>query len=157
MSTSSDQMAFDFVESSVPAAGEDVAARCAHCRGKISVAAWYATDTRLHFCNPDCRRAWVNAQPSFEVQLGRAAKQRGANWVLQARVARERDGFACQICSISEEDLGRQLDVHHKIPYRSFASNVEANRLENLISLCPSCHIKQETELRRELPLFNKT
>ncbi len=157
MSTSSDQMAFDLFESSVPPDGEDVAARCEQCHGKISVAAWYAKHTRLHFCNPECRRAWVDAQPSFKVTLGRTSKQRGANWVLQARGARERDGFACQICSISEEDLGRQLDVHHKIPYRSFASNVEANRLENLISLCNSCHIKQETELRRELPLFNKT
>jgi DEAD/DEAH box helicase domain-containing protein len=53
--------------------------------------------------------------------------------------------------------LGRQLDVHHLIPYTSFKSNLEANKLENLVSLCPACHPKLEARLRRELPLFRQS
>ena len=154
MSASSDQMDFIFAGDSRLADGERVETRCAHCRQGISVPAWYAGETQLHFCGGDCRQAWTAAEPSFEVRLGQTSKRRGANWELQARKARERDGFACRQCGISEEDLGRQLDVHHKIPYRSFASNVEANKLEHLIAVCPSCHAKLEDALRRELPLF---
>lgn len=155
MSASSDQMGFNF--GSPPADDkEQVDTRCAHCRQQIAVRAWYAARTQLHFCGAHCRQAWTEAQPSFEVRLGATSKQRGANWELQARKARERDGFACRECGVSEEDLGRQLDVHHKIPYRSFASNIEANKLEHLVAVCASCHAKLETDLRRELPLFKK-
>ena len=157
MPASSDQMGFDFGEGSRPAVSDDISTRCARCRDKIVVPAWYIEQTQLHFCDATCRQAWTEAEPSFEVKFGKASKWRGANWEIQAREARARDSFACQACCVSEEALGRQLDVHHKIPYRSFPSNLEANKLENLVSVCPSCHAKLEAELRRELPLFKKT
>jgi DEAD/DEAH box helicase domain-containing protein len=34
--------------------------------------------------------------------------------------------------------------VHHKTPLRSFTSLEQANRLDNLVTLCPSCHHKAE-------------
>jgi|TARA_B100000809_G_C15101062_1_gene516939 DEAD/DEAH box helicase domain-containing protein len=74
---------------------------------------------------------------------------------LQARRARERDQFRCQSCGVTEEQLGGRLHVHHRIPFRRFRSNVEANKLEHLISVCPSCHQKEEAEIRRQLPLFS--
>ena len=110
----------------------------------------------LHFCNAQCRRNWAEEMPSFEVKLDGRPGRRGANWEVQARQARQRDGFRCQECGLSEEELGRQLDVHHKIPYSSFKSNLEANKLENLISVCPACHVKLEAQLRRDLPLFRQ-
>jgi predicted HNH restriction endonuclease len=154
MPASSDQIGFDFGEESRPAASDDISTRCAHCRDKIVVPAWYIGQTQLHFCDATCRQAWTEAEPSFEVKFGNASKRRGANGEIQAR---ERDSFACQVCGVSEEALGRQLDVHHKTPYRSFSSHLEANKLENLVSVRPSCHAKLEAELRRELPLFKKT
>ena len=42
----------------------------------------------------------------------------------------------------------RQHDVHHKIPFRSFTSIEEANRLENLTTLCRTCHQKVEQNVR---------
>jgi predicted HNH restriction endonuclease len=38
------------------------------------------------------------------------------------------------------------LDVHHITPFRTFkaARHQEANRLENLICYCPSCHLAVE-------------
>jgi 5-methylcytosine-specific restriction endonuclease McrA len=109
----------------------------------------------LHYCDDVCRRAWVEQEPNFEVRLEHGERRRrGANWELQARRARERDGFACQSCGVSEEQLGHRLHVHHRIPFRRFRSNVEANKLEHLVSVCPSCHQKEEAEVRRQLPLF---
>ena len=59
---------------------------------------------------------------------------------------RARDKYTCQVCGAVE--TGRQHDVHHKIPFRAFASTMEANRLENLTTLCPSCHHKVEQNVR---------
>lgn len=111
----------------------------------------------LHFCSPRCRQSWAEELPSLEVRLDGRPGRRGANWELQAGLARERDQFRCQECGITEEILGRQLDVHHKIPFASFRSSVDANQLDNLVSVCPACHVKVEARLRRELPLFRHT
>ena len=70
----------------------------------------------------------------------------GPDWMKIRERVRTRDGFRCQVCGAAEN--GRQHDVHHKIPFRQFVSHVEANRLNNLISLCPSCHRKAEQNVR---------
>ena len=59
---------------------------------------------------------------------------------------RTRDGFRCQVCGAAEG--GREHDVHHKIPFKAFTSAIEANRLDNLITLCSSCHRKAEQNVR---------
>lgn len=59
---------------------------------------------------------------------------------------RARDKYRCQVCGTPETT--RQHDVHHKIPFRAFTSLAEANRLENLTTLCPSCHHKAEQNVR---------
>jgi DEAD/DEAH box helicase domain-containing protein len=38
--------------------------------------------------------------------------------------------------------------VHHKIPFRTFASYQQANQLSNLVTLCPSCHRRAELVVR---------
>jgi DEAD/DEAH box helicase domain-containing protein len=38
--------------------------------------------------------------------------------------------------------------VHHKVPYRAINSAAEANRMDNLITLCPACHRKAEQNVR---------
>ncbi len=71
----------------------------------------------------------------------------GPNWAKQRDAARARDGYRCQVCYRPEEN-GRAHHVHHKVPFRSFPSFVEANRLENLITVCPECHRRVETAVR---------
>lgn len=66
----------------------------------------------------------------------------GPSWKKQRALARARDGFRCQVCGAAEGD--RPHDVHHKIPFRRFASAEQANQLSNLITLCPSCHRRAE-------------
>ena len=132
-------------------------ANCRHCGKAFEVPEFTAGDSiELRFCSPACRQQWAAETPTFEVRVGQRQGHRGGNWKVQAEKARKRDGYACRVCGVSEEELGRRLDVHHKIPYASFRSNVEANKLENLISVCPACHNRLEAEVRRDLPLFRK-
>jgi DEAD/DEAH box helicase domain-containing protein len=70
----------------------------------------------------------------------------GPTWPQIRDRARARDKYTCQVCGAVETN--RQHDVHHKVPFRAFTSFVEANRLENLITLCPSCHHKAEQNVR---------
>lgn len=70
----------------------------------------------------------------------------GPDWTRIRDRVRARDKYTCQVCGAIETN--RQHDVHHKIPFRSFTSFIEANRLENLTTLCPSCHHKVEQNVR---------
>ncbi|RLD00226.1 MAG: ATP-dependent helicase [Chloroflexi bacterium] len=74
----------------------------------------------------------------------------GPNWSAQRDAARARDGYICRHCGAAERE-GRQHDVHHITPFRTFGyvPGVNdfyelANRLENLITLCAACHRRVE-------------
>lgn len=102
-----------------------------------------------------------------------AVESRGPDWPVQRDRARARDGYRCVRCG-AEERPGRQHDVHHIIPFREFGwvpgendRYREANRLTNLITLCPQCHRLVERQvavqgalgglgrvLRHLMPLF---
>lgn len=157
--TSSDQMSFHFGDGEADQSRSPSRAEvsCRHCRKSYPVPEWYLDrGIVLHFCSSECRDAWTRETPSFDVKLEKRVGHRGANWQSQALKARQRDEFSCQVCGITEEELGRHLDVHHKIPYRSFKSNVEANKLEHLLAVCPACHARLEARLQKDLPLFRK-
>ena len=70
----------------------------------------------------------------------------GPDWPRIRDRVRARDKYTCQVCGAVE--TARQHDVHHKIPLRAFTSLAEANRLDNLTTLCPSCHHKAEQNVR---------
>ena len=70
----------------------------------------------------------------------------GPDWPRIRLAVRTRDEFRCQVCGMPES--GREHDVHHKIPFKAFTSAPEANRLDNLITLCSSCHRKAEQNVR---------
>lgn len=70
----------------------------------------------------------------------------GPGWSQTRDRVRARDNYTCQVCGAVE--MNRQHDVHHKVPFRAFTSFLEANRLENLTTLCPSCHHKVEQNVR---------
>jgi len=75
----------------------------------------------------------------------------GPNWATQRRRARERDGYRCRNCGLPEA-AGREHDVHHIRPFRTFdyrpnenRNYIAANALSNLMTLCPECHRRLET------------
>lgn len=83
----------------------------------------------------------------------------GPEWESLRRRVRERDGFRCAQCGAPERE-GRQHDVHHIRPLRAFLleagrkgqdltrARQEANRLDNLVTLCPACHRLAESVVR---------
>ena len=128
---------------------------CHQCGDVFQLPGWFsAAGLEFQFCTSECRKAWTKGTEAATVELKARRDVRGANWKIQSRLARERDGFRCFECGVGEQELGRQLDVHHRIPFRRFKSNVEANKLEHLISLCASCHKRSEAQMQRDLPLF---
>lgn len=96
---------------------------------------------------------WYALPPAFLEQLqelgawqGEPIRDYGPNWELQRRLARQRDGFRCRHCG-APEPPGREHDVHHLRPFREFGyipganeRYLQANALDNLITLCPRCH-----------------
>ena len=63
----------------------------------------------------------------------------GDDWDEIRQMIYRRDNFTCQSCGITHI----KLDVHHTIPYLDGGSN----EIDNLISLCRSCHMKIEHPL----------
>lgn len=65
----------------------------------------------------------------------------GPDWRGQRRRALKRDDHTCQFCGTTENE--REHDVHHKISYRICKNN----KLDNLVTLCRSCHTKVENAI----------
>ena len=73
----------------------------------------------------------------------------GPNWQGQRRLALERDGRRCRTCGASGDEI--TLHIHHIRPFREYGyvpgtnDNYRlANQLDNLVTLCPSCHRRAE-------------
>ncbi|MBI3240912.1 MAG: DEAD/DEAH box helicase [Chloroflexi bacterium] len=84
----------------------------------------------------------------------------GPNWEAQRNAARARDNFRCQQCNAVEPRDGPQHHVHHLRPFREFGyvrgenENYKlANELDNLMTLCPSCHRQVESANRAKSAL----
>ncbi|MEM7536278.1 MAG: DEAD/DEAH box helicase [Chloroflexota bacterium] len=78
----------------------------------------------------------------------------GPNWQQQRAKVRERDDYRCTQCG-APEPKSRQHDVHHLVPFRVFGyvpelneHYLEANRLDNLVLVCRTCHQRLESLVR---------
>ena len=81
----------------------------------------------------------------------------GPNWPEQREAALERDGHSCQECYMTRDqhyqNYDEDLHVHHKVPRRQIIDREEptldqfelANSLDNLVTVCKSCHKKLES------------
>jgi len=78
---------------------------------------------------------WTNAPNDY-----------GPDWDAIRERVRARDHYRCQGCGVPEN--GRPHHVHHKIPFRAFATSQQANELTNLVTLCPACHRRAELAVR---------
>jgi 5-methylcytosine-specific restriction endonuclease McrA len=121
--------------------GKDVSKQCERCDSTFTVAKCRAESAR--FCSQSCTGAWLSETIRGEKHprwVGGTSPY-GQGWNERKREkVRDRDGRKCQSCGLSEEDHATRLHVHHITPAREFDDPSPRNNLENLVSLCGSCH-----------------
>ena len=107
---------------------------------------------------------WIDQAVVEQLQAGGvllSPNDYGPNWPEMRNLARARDGYRCQQCGAAElpspetgegQGGGRQHDVHHIRPFREFGylpgvndNYLQANALDNLLTLCRACHHRAET------------
>jgi DEAD/DEAH box helicase domain-containing protein len=83
----------------------------------------------------------------------------GPSWPQARDAARARDGYQCRQCGAPER-VDQQHNVHHIRPFREFGyiegenrNDRPANDLDNLITLCPTCHHRAESARGRRSAL----
>jgi len=127
---------------------------CRYCNEEFEVKP--ARKDEAIFCSHKCYGKWLSENvkgenhPLYGETLEKMQGERnpawrggyepyyGENWHPQRRKALERDNHTCRVCGMEED--GREHDVHHIVPRREFDTVEEANILDNLITLCRSCH-----------------
>lgn len=103
-------------------------------------------------CSEECRGSWLSesftgdGHPNWK---GGGNEPYGKGWNSVRQRALERDCYSCVICSKTEEEIGRNPDVHHIIPVRAFIESdryrkEDAHYPENVASLCIGCHRKAD-------------
>lgn len=103
-------------------------------------------------CGRECLGEWLSEafrgsdHPNWK---GGDTGRYGPGWNRVRRQALERDGFQCVLCGAGTADIGRNPDVHHIVPVRTFEQSethdlTDAHFLTNVVSLCQSCHRKAD-------------
>lgn len=116
---------------------------CRQCGADIRVLpSQIEQQQRGFFCDLECYGRWLS-----ENIVGRDHHQwqggginYGKNWWRVRRRALDRDDHRCQHCGSTAAELGREPDVHHITPVREFDRPEDAHMLENVVTLCRSCH-----------------
>jgi hypothetical protein len=118
--------------------------KCFHCGKEFERTSSRIYNARHSFCSVKCMNEnldhRIRGEKHYCYTNGKTCERRGRGWKKIREKVRERDGFTCQYCGVTEKEYGKKLDVHHIKPFREFSSSEEANDFKNLILLCPSCH-----------------
>lgn len=88
------------------------------------------------------------AEQLYELGILLRPNDYGPNWQKRRREALDRDAHRCRSCGASDQT---GLHVHHIRPFREFGyvpgrneNYRQANELDNLMTLCSSCHRRAE-------------
>jgi len=121
--------------------------KCDYCGKKTKRVRSQVRAYKHHFCSKKCNGHWKAEYLVGSLIYnwkGGYQPYYGPNWRVQRYKCRIRDKNTCQICGITAQELGKNLDVDHKIPFEAFNGDYKkANDLDNLWCLCPSCHAKK--------------
>lgn len=106
----------------------------------------FTSDVTL--CGQQCREQWLSESFTGEGHpnwKGGGNEAYGKGWATARRLTLARDDHACVICGTTKEEIGRNPDVHHIVPVRSFieapgADKTDAHVRRNLVTLCVTCH-----------------
>lgn len=123
---------------------------CRYCGNEIEVSDWEYE--RRVYCDETCEGRWrsenlvgedaPNWNPDYD-----SPTPLGENWREVRSRAMERDNGECRKCGRNDDEA--IISVHHIVPRSEFDSveeiEKEANRLDNLVTLCMRCHRKVES------------
>lgn len=125
-----------------PAWVTKIISSCPNCGARLEITPIAFDKSKFHFCSMKCRFEYLSGARHPSWKGGDYPEYYGPNWREQKRKTWKRDNDICQQCGASAKELGKKPDVHHIIPFREFGISryKDANRLENLILLCHSCH-----------------
>jgi 5-methylcytosine-specific restriction endonuclease McrA len=130
---------------------------CVWCGEKLERKPAIVKDSEYFCCSVECEGKWKSENKVKENHpnwKGGHKKSYGPNWNQQRNKRLERDDYSCVVCGMSNEEhkeqRGIELHVHHIERKESFRDedgmldHKRANRLENLITLCYTCHNRWE-------------
>lgn len=132
---------------------ERVEKTCEQCGCSMNVLQSRLDKGNGRFCSQDCVGDWLSENVVGEkhhMWMEGDTVYRGKWWKVR-RKARERDDHECRCCGTTATDEGRELDVHHIRPVREFDDPQDAHTLQNVVTLCRSCHRNVE-EGNTEVP-----
>lgn len=112
---------------------------CAKCGRTVRRRKVRTRPRKYHFCSRECSLGFL-AGERHSMWRGGTNPNRGRKWLKIAEQVRQRDEYTCKRCGRTQAENGEKLSVDHIKPWRSFASEREANELSNLVSLCRGCH-----------------
>lgn len=120
---------------------------CPQCGNRFELTTPQRHNSHRSFCSNNCSRNWMSEfQSGDKNPQWKGGKERyyGSNWNQLREEIIERDDSKCQICECTQsehfEQYGGDLHVHHITRLLDFDTIDEANKSENLITLCTSCH-----------------
>ncbi len=131
---------------------EPIKFACVFCQRSFTKKPWQTRGSgRTNaYCSVKCRsehRKTLNG-PNAPDYVGGPLTYRGRKWpTIRLQVVEDQAGN-CERC---KRHVGRSLPVHHIRPFREFTSTEEANRRDNLVGMCQSCHMKTEPRPRKSV------
>jgi len=124
---------------------------CSWCGKEIERRSHRVEECKRHYCSDECMGNWRSENAVGEDAFGWRGgydPYYGPNWDEQRRKALSRDEFECCDCNMGRKEhykvYGKDLEVHHEAPFRTFDDIERANQVENLVTLCSQCHTERE-------------
>lgn len=137
----------DYISGESSPLANKVVRKCDECGETFKRQESRATLNERDYCSRECYHTNYNGEnaPNWK---GGGVSYYGPNWLSQRRAALKRDDHECQDCGLTREQhhekYGKDLEVHHKTPIRTFEDTSDANQLSNLITVCMNCHVERE-------------
>jgi 5-methylcytosine-specific restriction endonuclease McrA len=107
-----------------------------------------ALKNKTVLCSRECQSVWFSETYTGENHpnwKGGGNEAYGKGWRRAKPETLDRDDHTCVICGKTTDEIGRNPDVHHIVPVRSFVNAPDADKTDahvprNLVTLCVTCH-----------------
>jgi ribosomal protein L37AE/L43A len=107
------------------------------------------------YCSRDCAIEDRDIDYINKPLKSRSGKLYGRGWNKISKKVKKRDRYTCQKCGKNKaNDESAVIQTHHKISVRFFDSPEDANQLDNLTTLCISCHRQTDASQNKFLRDF---